>query len=60
MDSTEALYEAAEDWNLLSRSVWKLRFWRTWPQWSTPPECLRLVLHPKWTNERKPAQRHGV
>eukprot|EP00959_Pyramimonas_sp_CCMP1952_P040079 837833-Pyramimonas_sp.AAC.1 len=41
-DDPAALYKAAEDWNLLSRSVWRLRFWRTWPQWSTPPECSRI------------------
>eukprot|EP00959_Pyramimonas_sp_CCMP1952_P474311 9503238-Pyramimonas_sp.AAC.2 len=27
MEESEAVYLAAEDWGLLSRAVWKLRFW---------------------------------
>eukprot|EP00959_Pyramimonas_sp_CCMP1952_P471844 9499068-Pyramimonas_sp.AAC.2 len=28
----------------MSRTVWKLRFWRTWPEQSCPPELLRLFF----------------
>eukprot|EP00959_Pyramimonas_sp_CCMP1952_P246950 5161247-Pyramimonas_sp.AAC.1 len=60
MEESEALYLVAEDWGLLSRAVWKLRFWRAWPSWSLPPELLRLLVHPKWANERKPKIGEGI
>eukprot|EP00959_Pyramimonas_sp_CCMP1952_P329908 6907633-Pyramimonas_sp.AAC.1 len=60
MDPTEAIYNAAEDWNFVSRSALRRRCWGTWPKWGAPPGSLRLVLHPKRTNERRPAQLHGL
>eukprot|EP00959_Pyramimonas_sp_CCMP1952_P188795 3948721-Pyramimonas_sp.AAC.1 len=56
----DAIGLAVEDFESMSRTVWKLRFWRTWPEWSCPPELLRLLFHPTWVNDRRPRSRAGI
>eukprot|EP00959_Pyramimonas_sp_CCMP1952_P094798 1983007-Pyramimonas_sp.AAC.1 len=60
VEDSEAVYRAAEDWREMAVAVWKLKFWRAWPSWSTPPECLRIVFHPRKVNERRPQAAVGV
>eukprot|EP00959_Pyramimonas_sp_CCMP1952_P201264 4208908-Pyramimonas_sp.AAC.1 len=39
-DDMDALEMAMTDYEQMSSTVWRLRYWRTWPQWSCPPEIL--------------------
>eukprot|EP00959_Pyramimonas_sp_CCMP1952_P295647 6183709-Pyramimonas_sp.AAC.1 len=48
----DAIGLAVEDFRSMSRTVWKLRCWRTWPEWPCPPDLLRLLSHPTWVNDR--------
>eukprot|EP00959_Pyramimonas_sp_CCMP1952_P122405 2558989-Pyramimonas_sp.AAC.1 len=59
--SVELSWEyALDDWKQMRRRVWRMKLWRTWPQWSLPVELLRMIMHPKWVNPRRPKVGAGV
>ena len=51
---------AREDLRQMKARVWRMKLWRTWPDWSMPAELLRITLHPEWINPRRPKPTRGL